>query len=117
MSNRIHKSRIDEIEKESLHSEAHKVLIEAKNNIRCGKTFEIFRNGDDTRGGGPPLPKLPVGCCYMELQVGNARAGDRRRAGTRRLVLAVHQKSRKVLEAYYTEEHYEKFSFVRIRNA
>ena len=60
------------------------------------------------------LPNLDNGCQYYESQVGEARPGDSRRAGKRRLVVEVSQKSREVREIYFTDEHYLSGTFRRV---
>ncbi len=114
MSNRIHISRISTLPLLRLPSDAKTALIEAKNKLRSGHIFPEFDNQDDSRGGGPPLPKLSVGCVYYEVRVGTAHPDDDRPAGRKRLVLEYHDASREIREIYYTEEHYQKFSFYRV---
>jgi len=50
---------------------------------------------------------------YHEFQVGESRHAQPT-AGRKRIVIEFHTASRQVLEVYYTEYHYLKFSFFRI---
>lgn len=62
------------------------------------------------RGDGPPLPKLPNGCEYLEYDAGGDRLGGR---GAHRLVFEV-QNGGRIMEIYYTQAHYEKLTFFRL---
>lgn len=116
MSGRIAKSQITIRHQASLPVDALMAYIEAKNLLKAGGALRVFAN---SRGNspfeGPPLPAPSQGCVYYELQVGQARPGDPQgRAGSKRLVLEANEKSEQLMEAYYTEEHYGKFTFWRI---
>jgi guanyl-specific ribonuclease Sa len=116
MSGRIAKSQIPTRSQAWLPTEARFALIEAKNLIKAGLPLKQFRNQQGrTALEGPPLPAPTQGCEYYEIQVGQAREGDPEgEAGSKRLVLEVNKKARQLMETYYTDEHYEKFSFLRI---
>jgi hypothetical protein len=116
MSGLIAKSQIPVKSQASLPHDATIALIEVKNLLRAGCMLRLFAND---RGNspleGPPLPKPSQGCVYYEKQVGQARPGDQAgEKGSRRLVLEVNTASKKIMEVYYTEEHYSKTTFVRI---
>lgn len=116
MSGRIAKSQIPVRFQATLPVDATVALIEAKNLIRAGGTLRSFKN---ERGNspveGPPLPDPALGCEYFEKQVGLARPSDPKgQPGSRRLILEVNKSSKQVMEVYYTEEHYGKFTFQRI---
>jgi hypothetical protein len=115
MSNRIHISRIPIKSQGSLGPDAKEALIEAKNKFRAGVVTRAFANSRGAYDGdGSPLPKLSAGCVYREVTVGAARQGDFSSGGRKRLVIEVHESSRRIKEVYYTEKHYLKFSFYRI---
>jgi hypothetical protein len=116
MSGRIAKSQIPVRSQASLPTDATIALIEAKNLLKAGRPLRRFSNG---RGNspleGPPLPDPAQGCAYFEMQVGLARPGDPKgESGSRRLVLEVNDSSKQILEVYFTEEHYGKFTFERV---
>ena len=116
MSGRIAKSQIPVKSQTSLTPGTKAALINAKNRIRAGENLVEFQNN---RGNspleGPPLPAPTQGCVYFEYQVGEARPDDPMGIrGSKRLVIEAYTASRKILEVYYTEEHYTKFSFVRV---
>jgi hypothetical protein len=116
MSGRIAKSQIPLRRRTNLPPEAAFALITAKTLLKAGGALTAFRNrrGNSTLEG-PPLPLPSQGCVYYEVQVGQAHPLDTQGlAGSKRLVLEVNVGSRQVREVYYTEEHYEKFSFVRV---
>ncbi len=120
MSGMPSKSQIQKIAR--LPSDGQIALIEAKNalaqHISPGKTFN--NETDDPRDSprAPvrnPLPRPANGCGYFEVQVGTARHNDRMgRAGKRRLVLEVVEKSFKLREVYFHENHYRKGEFRRL---
>jgi hypothetical protein len=115
MSGRLHLSRIPVTPSIRLPHDARQALVLAKNRIKDGPPLARFQNRPDRASGdGPPLPALSHGCEYFEYPVGTARQGDPRRRGSRRLVLEVHVESRRIVESCFTEQHYEKFSFVRV---
>jgi hypothetical protein len=114
MSGFISKSRIPTRSHNWLPPAAKRALAEAKNDLRAGLNLEPFGNNFGGPGDGPPLPKVSQGCDYFEIQVGNAHPGDQEPAGRFRLVLEVNRSTDRVLEVYYTEEHYTKGTFVRI---
>lgn len=115
MSGRIHKSRIPTRIQASLAPEVREEIANAKNALKAGATLVFFQNRPDRAlAGGPPLPVLSDGCRYIEFQVGEAHPDDSRPRGRRRLVFEVHQPSGRIQETYYTEDHYVKFTFVRI---
>jgi hypothetical protein len=112
MSGRIAKSQIPIRPQVALPPDALIALIEVKNLVRSGRKLKEFENDrGNTPLEGPPLPDPAKGCVYYEYQVGQTRLGER---GSRRLVVEVNAKSRQILEVYFTEEHYGKFSFVRV---
>ena len=116
MSGRIAKSQIPVRRQVTLSPDALTALIEAKNHLRSGGRFPEFSN---SRGNspleGPPLPDPSQGCVYYEKQVGEAHLDDKQgRRGSKRLVLEVNVSSLQILEVYFTEEHYGKFTFDRI---
>jgi hypothetical protein len=116
MSGLIAKSQVPVKSASSLPPDVRFALITAKNQLKAGLVLRRFRNEqgrDDTEG--PPLPKPSAGCDYYEVQVGEAREGDPQgEAGSKRLVLEVNSSSRQLMEIYFTEEHYAKFTFFRI---
>ena len=116
MSGRIAKSQIPLKAQNSLPPDALIALIEAKNMLRTGGTLRPFKNERGrTNLEGPPLPDPSQGCAYLEKQVGYARPGDPLgESGSKRLVLEVNITSRQIMEIYYTQEHYGKFTFERI---
>ncbi len=116
MSGRIAKSQIPTKSEMSLPPDVKFALITAKNRLKIGGAFREFRNQQGrTDLEGPPLPAPDQGCAYYEVQVGEARPGDPMgEAGAKRLVLEVVVPARQIREIYYTDEHYGKFTFVRI---
>lgn len=116
MSGRIAKSQVPIRHQASLPTDALMALIEAKNILKAGGTLRSFSN---SRGNspieGPPLPDPSQGCVYYEMDVGQARPGDPLgERGSKRIVLEVNESSRQIMEVYYTEEHYGKFTFARV---
>jgi hypothetical protein len=116
MSGRIAKSQIPVKSQATLPPDALIALIEAKNLLKAGGRLRLFTN---ERGNspleGPPLPDPSWGCSYYENQVGHARPGDKKgESGVKRLVLEVNTSNNQIIEVYYTDEHYGKFTFVRI---
>lgn len=116
MSGRIARSPIPVRAQHTLSSEALTAIIQAKNAIRSGQFGGLFGNQyGNFPGEGPPLPAPALGSTYFEWDVGQARPGDSRgQRGSKRLVLEISEKSGQILEMYYTDEHYGKFTFVRI---
>ena len=114
MSGRIHKSRIPILLSVNLPPEIREQLIRAKQDVTAGINRNPFGNQRGGPGDGPPLPGLPNGSEYVECQLGNARLGDSRPPGKRRAVFEVHSATRRIMETYYTEDHYAKFSFWRL---
>jgi hypothetical protein len=116
MSGRIAKSQIPVRSQASLPADATFALIQAKNALKAGASFASFGNERGrTDLEGPPLPDPSQGCDYYEIQVGQARPTDPKgEKGTKRLVVEVNTSSKQILEVYYTEEHYAKFTFFRI---
>ena len=114
MSGRIHKSRIPIMRSVNLPPDIREQLIQAKQGVAAGINRVPFSNQRGGPGDGPPLPGLQNGSEYIECQIGNSRPGDPRPAGKKRVVFEVHAASRRILESYYTEEHYSKFSFWRL---
>jgi hypothetical protein len=108
----------------SLPPDATIALIKAKNklkepNIDLKKPGGLLRRFLNDRGNspleGPPLPDPAQGCGYFETDVGLARPGDPKgERGSRRLVFEVNESSKQILEIYFTEEHYGKFTFERV---
>lgn len=115
MSGRIHKSRIPIRALIALPHEIREEIIKAKNTIRDGIGLQVFLNQRGQPGDGPPLPGLPDGSKYIECQIGQARPGDSSPAGQRRVVFEVHINTKRIMETYYTDDHYAKFSFYRLR--
>lgn len=116
MSGRIAVSQIPYRSCASLPEETKVALITAKNTLKAGGTLRRFGNTQGrTPLEGPPLPDPSQGCEYYEVQVGQARPEDPRPGGQKRLVLEVNTSSRQVLEVYYSEMHYAKFSFWRVK--
>ena len=114
MSGYIHKSQIPVQSQASLAPEVRAAIGDAKNQVRAGIAHEAFRNDKDTqRGDGSPLPALSQGWRYVEFQVGAAHEHDPRPRGVRRLVVELDPSNR-IREIYYTENHYAKFSFVKV---
>lgn len=116
MSGRIAKSQIPVRYRATLPVDAMVALIEAKNMLRAGRTLRSFKN---ERGNspveGPPLPDPAMGCAYFEKQVGSAHSGDPKgQHGSKRLIFEVNSSTKQILEVYYTEEHYGKFTFQRV---
>ncbi len=114
MSGRIHKSRIPIKATQSLPQEIREEIIRAKQTLFTNVRQVVFRNQSGGIGDGPPLPGLPDGSTYIECQLGAARPGDPRPKGSYRVVFEVHTASKRILETYYTDEHYAKFSFFRL---
>ncbi len=116
MSGLIAKSQIPLRPQGSLPPDARVALITAKNSVKSGAALRSFGNDRGrTIVEGSPLPKPAVGCAYFEFDVGQAHPGDQRgERGVKRLVLEVNGATRQILETYYTEEHYGKFTFYRI---
>ena len=122
MSGRIHIDRIDNKSYLSLPDEVRLTIIAAKNAARSDnprtRGFADLRVYGNAFGGledGPPLPRLSQGCIYREMDVGQAHPDDPKGSrGRRRLVFEVDA-SGKLRETYYTEHHYAKGSFVRVR--
>jgi len=116
MSGRIAKSQIPVKYQATLAADVIMALIEAKNVIKAGGSLRSFANEQgNSPQEGPPLPAPSQGCAYYEKQVGHARPGDPQGAkGLKRLVLEVNTSSKQIMEVYYTDEHYGKFTFVRI---
>lgn len=114
MSGRIHKSRIPIKPKIALPPEIRAELIRAKQKVVAGINLKTFDNQRGGFGDGPPLPGLQDGSTYVECQLGEARVGDPRPGGRRRVVFEVHIASRRIVETYYTDQHYVKFSFYRL---
>ncbi len=116
MSGRISKSQIPVRHQSTLPHEALEALIKAKNDIRANVPLRSFGNTrGNTRMEGPPLPGVSQGCDYYEIQVGKAREEDQKgEGGSKRLVLELNSKSKQIMEVYYTDAHYTKFTFVRI---
>ena len=114
MSGRVHKSRIPIRLASSLPPDAREALIDAKDRLRTGIGLEQFGNQRGAyEGDGSPLPQLSAGCVYYEFQVGESRDA-KPTAGKKRFVIEFQQSCRRVMEVYYTENHYLKFSFFRI---
>lgn len=116
MSGRIAKSQIPIRSQATLPPDALTALIETKNALRAGFRPARFGNRQGrTDLEGPPLPQLSNGCEYFEVDVGGARPTDPLGIrGTKRLVFEINTASNQILETYYTDEHYAKFSFFRI---
>jgi guanyl-specific ribonuclease Sa len=112
MSGFIHRDRIPTCSFLSLAPEVREAIINAKN-----RGVENLRQYGNEFGGpadGPPLPKVDAGCTYREADVGQAHEDDARGIrGQRRLVFEVESGGR-IRNIYYTMEHYEKGSFVRV---
>lgn len=116
MSGRIAKSQIPIRAQASLPADAVVGLITAKNQLKAGVNLREFGN---SRGNasteGPPLPEPSLGCTYVEADAGHAHPADpRSQRGAWRFVFEFNPKSRQILETYYTEDHYGKFTFFRV---
>lgn len=114
MSGRIHKSRIPIQTAISLPPLIREAIIRSKQAVMMGIERTPFTNERGGPGDGPPLPTLPNGSAYIECQIGEARPGDPRPRGKCRVVFEVHIATRRIMETYFTDEHYAKFSFVRL---
>jgi hypothetical protein len=116
MSGRIAKSQIPVRHQGSLTEDARRSLIELKNCVKAGHRLEPFGNAFGSFPlQGPPLPDLSQGCRYFEFDAGQARPGDEMGIrGAKRFVIELNVKSRQIMEIYFTDEHYGKFTFVRI---
>src|SRR5437899_3620076 len=116
MSGRIAKSQIPTRSRLSLPPDASFALMTAKNSLRERVELDTFRNARGrTDLEGPPLPDPSQGCVYYEVQVGKANENDPLgERGSKRLVLEVNTSSWQIMEIYYTDEHYAKFSFFRL---
>lgn len=113
MSGLIQKSRIPRRSQSSLAPEVKEAIALAKNALRTNGPRTLFKNvKGGSRGDGPPLPGVPQGCKYFEFPVGTAHPDDPNPKGRRRLVLTVHSSGR-ILEIYYTENHFAKGTVVR----
>jgi guanyl-specific ribonuclease Sa len=117
MSGRIAKSQIPLLAHNQLPDDARVALIGVKNGLR---NRQLPRRGfGNDRGNtpleGPPLPQLALGCQYFECDVGQARPGDPLgRRGSKRLVVEINGSSFQLMDVYYTDEHYGKFTFYRV---
>lgn len=113
MSGKVSKSQIPVVPQMRLPADVQAALIQLKNTLKDGRRLERFHNKN--RGGsGSPLPTPANGCAYFEFQVGAAHSGDPESRGSRRLVVELNEKSRQILETYFTSEHYQKGTFVRV---
>jgi guanyl-specific ribonuclease Sa len=118
MSGRIHVDRIERRAYVTLPPEVRAAIINVKNILkgdpRGAGALALYGNAFGGPNDGPPLPKVSAGCSYREADVGRAHRDDPRGGrGVRRLVFEIDPTG-KIRETYYTEEHYEKGSFVRI---
>jgi hypothetical protein len=137
------KSQVPKRGQKSLNGDAQLDVICSKNDVRNARNValaeapdnpwarflaELNAQSDNYRGvfgnayafeldtgkrQGPPLPKIDQGCMYLEFQVGEDREGG---AGRKRIVILINTSSLQIEELYYTDEHYEKFTFFRIKN-
>jgi hypothetical protein len=115
MSGRIPKSQIPVKRLVDLAPPDKADIIRAKNSVRENAALRFFGNEQGSGpGDGPPLPGLSHGSRYVEFPVGQAHPGDARQAGRKRVVFELHIGTGKILETYFTPEHYAKFSFYRI---
>ena len=114
MSGKIHIDRIPKKALGSLAPEVRAAIIEVKNLGPGALRLPEYGNAFGGPKDGPPLPKASAGCSYRERDVGKAHPNDPKGArGKRRLVFEVHAAG-KIMEIFYTEEHYEKGSFARV---
>jgi hypothetical protein len=112
VSGRIAKAQIPLRAQATLPPDARIALAVTKNLLKAGKLPKPFRNEKGNSSlEGPPLPDPDLGHDYYEVPVGLDRAGGK---GSKRFVLEVHRNTKKIAETYYTDEHYGKFSFVRV---
>ena len=84
---------------ERLPPDLRVALIDFKNRVKAGQGLTPY----DNRDGG--LPMAVAGQAYYEFQVGQARPGDPRPRGKRRLV-ALLDPARNVVKLYFTDLHY-----------
>ena len=107
MSGMIQKSKIPVKAASIMGADMRKAFIEGKNKLKSGMALVKFKNERGlNKFDGPPLPKPDAGCIYYELKGSSPK---------KRVVIAYHASSERVMEVYYTENHYEKHSFVRIK--
>jgi len=85
---------------ERLPPDVRVALIQFKNQIRTGANLTPYENRDSG------LPAAAAGQAYIEFQVGQARPGDPRPRGKRRLV-ALLDPSRNILRMYFSDWHYK----------
>ena len=120
MSGYVAKSQIPLKPATALPVVARQALIAAKQRVGNPAGLVVFQNNFGVgRGDGSPLPKASQGCVYYEFDVGTANPnsappGEAPNRGSYRVILEVNEKSRQVLEAYFTDEHYQKGSCFRI---
>lgn len=114
MSGKVSKSQIPTLPKAELPEDVRIAVIRFKQRIQMGAGLTPFGN-TNRPGMGSPLPNLADGCSYYEYRVGQAHPGDERPGGVRRLVAEVNDKARQVREMYFTDQHYAKGSFRRLR--
>jgi hypothetical protein len=125
MSGRIPLSQIPRINKALLGPDGRRALTLAKNAIRSGMHREArrdrlpeefrhlnlhpFSNEKDTGHTNPePLPDPQRGCEYIACDIGRDRSGRR---GSRRFVFESHCVRNDWGAIYYSDDHYDKFSF------
>ena len=117
MSGRIAKSQIPIRSRSRLPSEASSALITAKNVLKAGGMLSIFHNNRHNKPKNlpPPLPEPTLGCVFLEADAGEARPGDLMgQRGRWRFIFEFNPKSREILTTYYTQHHYDKFTFERL---
>jgi guanyl-specific ribonuclease Sa len=83
-------------------------ISRVKSRVRAGGAVAQFNNN------GYILPAAGRGQYYIEYDVGQAHAGDPRPRGSRRLV-ALMGPNGWFHKIYFTDDHYTRGSFVRIR--
>ncbi len=106
MSGKGHKSGFRILPESTLPPDVREALRTAK---RSGNRLRTFENNEHK------LPEPQQGYQYKEIQVGHANPGDSRPPGKRRLVLEVHEGTGRVGEKYFSDGHYTRGVFCRIR--
>lgn len=111
MSGMIAKSQVPFVSRSALPADVQMGIAQLKNAIRMGTARDFQNRKDESTSTGQPLPKLDRGCKYVKGDVGRGRT-DR---GERRLVAEIVESTGQIREIYFSDEHYLKGSFRRIR--
>jgi ribonuclease len=87
----------------------NKLPADVRAALRSKKGPTEFKNKENE------LPDPQQGYEYREFDVGQAHAGDAQPRGKRRLVLEIHKSTGRVGEKYFSDTHYTRGTFFRIR--